>query len=36
VPLVEDLGADVVLAAFVIELAGLKGRAQLAKLPVEA
>jgi adenine phosphoribosyltransferase len=34
--LLQGLGADVVLAAFVIELAGLNGRAQLAKLPVEA
>jgi adenine phosphoribosyltransferase len=34
--LLQDLGAEIVLAAFVIELAGLKGRAQLGKLPVEA
>jgi adenine phosphoribosyltransferase len=34
--LLKDLGADVVLAAFVIELGGLNGRAQLSSLPVEA
>jgi adenine phosphoribosyltransferase len=34
--LLQDLGAEVVLAAFVVELAGLNGRAQLAKVPVEA
>jgi adenine/guanine phosphoribosyltransferase-like PRPP-binding protein len=34
--LLQDLGAEVVLAAFVVELAGLNGRAQLGKVPVEA
>ena len=34
--LLKDLGADVVLAAFVIELGGLNGRALLPSLPVEA
>ena len=34
--LLQDLGGQVVLAAFVIELAGLNGRAPLGKLPVEA
>ena len=34
--LLQDLGGQVVLASFVIELAGLNGRAQLGKVPVEA
>jgi adenine phosphoribosyltransferase len=34
--LLQDLGSQVVLAAFVVELAGLNGRAQLANVPVEA
>jgi len=34
--LLQDLGAEIVLASFVIELAGLKGRAQLSSVPVEA
>ena len=34
--LLQDLGAEVLLAAFVIELGGLNGRAQLAKVPTEA
>jgi adenine phosphoribosyltransferase len=34
--LLQNLGAEVVLASFVVELAGLNGRAKLGKLPVEA
>jgi adenine/guanine phosphoribosyltransferase-like PRPP-binding protein len=34
--LLQDLGGQVVLAAFVVELAGLNGRAQLSSVPVEA
>jgi len=34
--LLQDLGGQVVLASFVVELAGLNGRAQLGKLPVES
>jgi adenine phosphoribosyltransferase len=34
--LLQDLGAEVVLAAFVVELAGLNGRAQIAKVPVDS
>ena len=34
--LLQDLGGQVVLAAFVVELADLNGRAQLGKVPVEA
>lgn len=34
--LLQDLGAEVVLATFVIELAGLNGRAQISSVPVEA
>ncbi|MGA7743150.1 MAG: adenine phosphoribosyltransferase [Polyangia bacterium] len=34
--LLQDLGGQVVLATFVIELAGLNGRAKLGKVPVEA
>lgn len=34
--LLQDLGAEVALAAFVVELAGLNGRAQLGNVPVEA
>jgi adenine phosphoribosyltransferase len=34
--LLQDLGADVVMATFVIELAFLQGRAQLGKVPSKA
>jgi adenine phosphoribosyltransferase len=34
--LLQDLGGQVVLATFVIELAFLQGRAKLGKVPVEA
>jgi adenine phosphoribosyltransferase len=34
--LLQDLGGQVVLASFVVELAGLNGRAQLGNVPVEA
>ena len=34
--LVQELGAEVVLVAFVIELAGLNGRALLPAVPIEA
>jgi adenine phosphoribosyltransferase len=34
--LLQDLGAEVILASFVIELAFLQGRAQLGKVPIEA
>ena len=34
--LLQDLGGQVVLASFVVELAGLNGRAQLGNVPIEA